>query len=95
MIADTGNIIEMIFNIGIGMVSGNWILLGILIFLCIAIVLVWGKAKASTVVMVGVSMAFIFALLAVSWAFMWIVWIAIIGALFVLFNGIRKWITGQ
>ena len=93
MIADTNSVIDFGYNTLVGTVGGDWILLGILIFAVIGIALVLGRAKASTVVMVGVSMAFIFGLL-IPGAFMFIFWIAIIGAMFVLINGLRKWITG-
>jgi len=94
MITDTNSIVGFAYDTMIGSVGGDWILLGILVFAVIGIALIMGRAKASTVLMVGVSMAFVFGLLIPS-AFMFIFWIAIIGAVFVLINGLRKWITGQ
>ena len=94
MITDTNSIIEFGVSTLLGATGGNMIFLGILFFLGLGVILIMGKAKASTVVMVGVSFSILFGIL-VPWAFMWIVWIAILASLFVLINGLRKWITGQ
>jgi len=94
MIADTNSVIDLAYNSLNGIVSGNWVFLGIIMFIIIGYALVLGKAKASTVVMVGVSMSFIFIMAAVP-EFQFLFWIAIVGAMFVLTNGLRKWITGQ
>jgi hypothetical protein len=94
MIEDTNTLSTFFFHTFEGMVSGDFILLGILIMLIIGIALILAKARASTVIMVETSIVFIFALLIPS-AFMFVYWIVILASIFVLINGLRKWITGQ
>jgi hypothetical protein len=93
MITDTNSVIGFASNLLGGITGGDIILMGFLFFLIVTVGLIMAKVKASTAVMVGVSIAFMFAFYA--GAFIVIFWIALIAALFVLINGLRKWITGQ
>ena len=93
MIDDTNSVVGLAGNWLGGITSGDMILLGILVFAGIMLVLVFAKVKASTALMVGVSVMFMFAMVAS--AFMIFFWIALIISIFVLINGIRKWVTGQ
>lgn len=92
MITDTNNVTDFITNALIGSTSGDVLLLGILVFGIIAIALVLGKSRASTSVMVGVMWVFLFGLLNPQFVFLF--WLAILGSIFVLINGLRKWIQG-
>ena len=95
VIADTNNVVGFAFNTLVDVSGGgNWIFVGILLFAVIGWWLMKSGARASTVVMVGVSLSMIM-IYAVVPEFQFIFWIAIIAALFVLINGLRKWITGQ
>jgi hypothetical protein len=95
VIADTNSVVGMAFNTLVDVSGGgNWIFIGILLFAVIGWWLMKSGARASTVVMVGVSLATIM-IYAVVPEFQFIFWIAIIAAMFVLINGLRKWITGQ
>jgi len=91
MITDANNIPEFILNTFVGITGGDFVLIGILIFIIIAFALITGKARASTVVMVGVAFTFIFGLIAQQFVFLF--WLALLGAFLVLVNGIRKWVT--
>lgn len=93
MIDDSNSVIGFAGNLLSGITSGDMILLGILFFAGIMLVLVLAKVKASTALMVGVSVMFMFAMVASE--FMIFFWLALIIALFVLINGLRKWVTGQ
>lgn len=93
MIEDSNSVIGFTTNLLTGVTSGDMILLGIIVFAAIMLMLVIAKVKASTALMVGVSVMFMFAIVAS--AFMIFFWIALVISLFVLVNGLRKWITGQ
>jgi len=93
MIGDSNSAIGFTTNLLGGITSGDMLLLGILLFGGVMIALMLARVKASTAVMVGVAMAFMLAF--VAGAFMVLFWIALIISIFVLMNGIRKWITGQ
>ena len=95
VIADTNNVVGMAFNTLVDVSGGgNWIFVGIILFAVVGWWLMKTGARASTVVMVGVSLSMIM-IYAVVPEFQFIFWIAIIAAMFVLINGLRKWITGQ
>ena len=92
---DTNSAVGFAFNTLVDISGGgNWIFLGIILFGIIGYFLLRTGARASTVVMVGVGLASIFIYAAVP-EFQFLFWIAILGAMFVLINGLRKWITGQ
>jgi len=93
MITDTNSLVGFVTESAIGMVGGNWVLLGIIFFLLIGFALIWGKARASVVLMSGLGCVFVFSLLSEQFAFLF--WIVIIIAIFVLLMGLRRWITGQ
>jgi predicted membrane protein len=94
MIADTNSVFDFGYNVLTGVVGGDWVFLGILLFIALGLGLIYSRARASSVVMVGVALAFLFGLM-VPGAFMFVFWISIVVSLFVLVNGLRKWITGQ
>jgi len=91
MITDANTVQEFMLNTFVGITGGNFLLLGILVFLIIGFALIYGKARASTVVMIGASFVFVFSLLDSQFAFLF--WLALIASIFVLINGLRKWIT--
>lgn len=93
MIADTNTLVGFVTNTFVGMTGGNWLLLGIIFFLLIGFALIWGRARASVVLMSGLGAVFVFSLLSEQFAFLF--WIVIIIAVFVLLMGLRRWITGQ
>ena len=93
MISDTNTLVGFVAESAIGMVGGNWVLLGIIFFLLIGFALIWGRARASVVLMSGLGCVFVFSLLSEQFAFLF--WIVIIIAIFVLLMGLRRWITGQ
>jgi len=93
MIADTNTLVGFAGNTMINMVGGDWILLGIIFFILIGFALIWGRARASVVLMSGLGCVFVFSLLSEQFAFLF--WIALIVSIFVLLMGLRRWITGQ
>ena len=93
MITDTNSSIGMATNILTGLTGGDIILMGIIFFVLIVAVLMMARVKASTSVMIGISIAFMFSIFASG--FMVLFWVGVIVALFVLVNGLRKSLTGQ
>lgn len=93
MITDSNTLVGFATNTVVGMVGGNWLLLGIIFFIIIAMALIWGRARASLVLMTGFGCVFVFSLLSESFTFLF--WLTIIASIFVLLNGLRKWFTGQ
>ena len=93
MIGDSNSVIGFTTNLLGGITSGDFLLLGILLIGGVMVLLMLVNAKASTAMMVGVALAFMIAF--VAGAFMVLFWIALIIALFILMNGLRKWVTGQ
>jgi len=95
MISDTNSVLGFIGNI-IGSYlpgEGGLLFIGILFFLAVMGVLLMGKVKSGTAVMVGASVAVMLSFVVTGFGFIW--WIAILASLFVLINGLRKRITGQ
>jgi len=93
MITDTNNIMDFFTQSMLGAVSGDWMLLAVLFIAALAMTLVFAKAKASTSVAVIAAVGIMFSFVVDGLMFIW--WLAIIGAIFVLINGLRKWITSQ
>ena len=95
MIGDSNSVVGFATNFIGGMVTGtdSFVFIGIILFLLVAVMMIFARVKVGTAVMVGASMAVM--LSAVASEFGFIFWIAILVAGFVLVNGIRKWITGQ
>ena len=93
MITDSNSLVGFATESLVGMTGGNWVLIGIILFLLIGFALIWGRARASVVLMSGLGAVFIFSLLSEQFAFLF--WIVIIIAVFVLLMGLRRWITGQ
>lgn len=91
MIADTNNIVNLFGDSITNMVSGDFVLFGILFFIIIALAMIYGKVRASVVVMVGFVGIFIFSLL--SGSFVPVLWIILIVVGFVLLMGLRRWLT--
>ena len=95
MITDTNSVVGFVGN-GISSYlpgEGGLLFVGIIFFICVMGALLMGRVKASTAVMVGASMAVMLSFMTTGFGFLF--WIAILGALFVLINGLRKRITGQ
>lgn len=93
MIADTNTLVGLTGGFFTDMVGGNFVLLGIIFFLLIGFALIWGRARASVVLMAGLGAVFVFGLLSEQFVFLF--WIVIIIAGFVLLNGLRRWLTSQ
>jgi hypothetical protein len=93
MLADTNSIVELGFTSLMGVSSGSFILLGILVLIVIGIALVMGKAKIGIAILSGTCIIFIFSLLEP--AFMFMFWIALIVSLLMLVNGLRRTWTSQ
>ncbi len=96
MIADSNSLLGFLTNGLIGMVGGNTLFLGIVVFLIVTILLILARAKASTSIMIGMSLAFVFsAVTDTAGSFMWLFWLAIIVALFLFVTGIFNKLKGQ
>lgn len=95
MIADTNSAVQFATNVvtgSNGLAGGDTVILGIIIFTLVLLALVWVKAKASVVICVGISIAFMLSF--VNPDFIFLFWIALIASAFVLVNGLRKMFTG-
>ena len=93
MLEDTNNLVGVFTNSLVGSVGGDWVILGLILFVIIGMALIMGRARASLVLMAGVCGIFIFSLISTQFAFMFYVAIIISG--FVLLMGIRRWWTSQ
>jgi hypothetical protein len=95
MISDTNSLVGFVANYfasSSGFVGGDVIVLGMLVFGCVLGGLIFSKARAGTVVVVTTALAFMISI--VESEFMFLFWVSIIVSLFVLINGLRKWMTG-
>lgn len=92
-ILDSNNVSDLLFNTFVGVTSGDWLFLAILLIGIVGMALIYARAKASTSIIVVVSLTFLMSFFVSELIFVW--WLAIIGSIFVLMNGLRKWITGQ
>lgn len=93
MLADTNNLIELIATSLIGSTSGDWMILAIIFMATLGMGLIYARAKASTAVAVIAAVALMFSFVVDGLMFIW--WLAIIASIFILINGLRKWITSQ
>jgi hypothetical protein len=93
MIADTNSIVAFGYNSITGIFGGDVLLLGILLLLCVSAIFVVARVKASSALMIGAFMVFIFSIVVGQLFFVF--WLIIIASLFILINGLRKQITGQ
>ena len=93
MIADASTVQDLLANIFICITGGDFLLLGILFIAIIGIVLIYARARASLVLVVGAVLIFIFGILVPSIAF--IFWIILIASAFILIMGLRRWLTSQ
>lgn len=92
-ITDTNNVPDLLFQSFVGITGGDFLLLAILLIAIVAFGLIYARAKASTSIIVIVGLTFVMSFFVSELIFVW--WLAIIGSIFVLINGLRKWITGQ
>ena len=93
MITDTNSVVVFAANVLGGMLgTDSLVMLGIVFFLCIAVAMIWAKVKAGTAVMIGAVMAVMLSFVAPEFGFLF--WLAILGALVVLINALRKIWTG-
>lgn len=93
VVADTNSLVTFTSNYLTTITGGDMIILGILLLIGVIVFLVLSGAKSSTSLAIGLAMVFLIALAVAS--FMAIFWLIIIIALFILFNGLRKKLTGQ
>lgn len=90
-IADTNSFTGFVFNTLVTSVGGDLLILGLVVFAGLAGLLLLSGARASTAIMIGVGFVFMFSLLVPAFAFLF--WLAVIVALFVLINALRKQVT--
>ena len=93
MLPDSNSLSTLGYQFFLGSVSGDWIILGLIVLFVLTIVLVLAKARASTAIISFVSVIFVFSLLEPAFFFMFWVALVMVGILFV--NGLRKKFTGQ
>ena len=93
LFTDTNSIIEVVTYNLVNSVSGDWTLLAIFFMATLGMALVFSKAKASTSIATMAGVTIMFSFIVPGLMFLW--WLAIIAAIFVLINGLRKWITSQ
>lgn len=93
MIVDTNNITGLIGNTLIGATGGDWLLLAILFILILGIALIYARARASLVLVVGLISVFIFGLLVPQLTFLF--WLILLISGFILIMGLRRWLTSQ
>ncbi len=88
MITDSNHVVPFAENIIFNVSGGDMLLLAMLIFLGLTIVLIMARAKASTSMIVGISVLFLFGFL--TNMVMPVIWIAMLVSIILLVNGIRK-----
>ena len=88
MITDTNSVGEFGFNALVGATGGDFLILGLVVILVIALACIVGRVKAGTALMIGLFTIFLFALFIPT--LMSIFWIILIISILVLINGIRK-----
>jgi hypothetical protein len=93
MITDGNNVMGLAYDLGLNVAGGNMIFLGILVFICIALLLVLSKAKAGTSILIIASTVFALSLLTSE--FLFVFWIILLVSVIILVNGLRKRFTGQ
>jgi hypothetical protein len=93
MIADTNSVIgfsSLILGNLLG--SNSLVLLGIVIFMAIAVALIWAKMKIGTSVMIGSIVAVMLSFFIPEFGFLF--WLGILVSLVMLVNGLRKFWGG-
>ena len=93
LLTDASTVTDLFYNSFVEWTGGDYVIIGIGVLFMLAMALIMAKARSSTAVVVGMAMAFILSIFNPAFAF--IFWLAVIGSVFVLVNGVRKWITGQ
>jgi hypothetical protein len=95
MIVDSNSVVSFFSNSVGSLVpgEGNMLFIGIILFLCVAVAMLWARVRAGTAVMIGATMAVMMSFVTREFSFLF--WLAILASLFVLINGLRKRITGQ
>jgi hypothetical protein len=94
MITDSNTTIGFMTNILAGMVggTGSFLLLGILLFLVLAVGMIYMRVRAGTAIMIGACLSVMLAVVVPEFGFLF--WLAILVAGFMLINAIRKMLVG-
>lgn len=93
MLADSNSIVEIFYQTFLGSTNGDWTILFIGALALLTIFLVLSKARASTVLLSGVCVVFLFSLMDASLFFLFLVAIVMCGVL--LANAVRRQFTSQ
>ena len=93
MMVDVSSITGLFDAIFTGITGGNLLIMAILFIAIIGLVLIYARARASLVLVVGAILVFIFGILVPSMAF--IFWIILLASGFMLIMGLRRWLTSQ
>ena len=93
LIEDSNNIAAFGWNTIVEFTGGDWIFIGLGIFILLALVLLLGKVRSGAAIVIGVSCSYLLTLFDPNFKF--IFWIALIAGVFILVQGLRKQSTGQ
>jgi hypothetical protein len=93
MLTDSNSIGEILYQTSLGLVNGDWVLLFVAVLVILAVLLVLAKARASTVLLSGICVVFLFSLMNGDLFFLLLIAVVMCGVL--LANAIRKQFTGQ
>jgi len=93
LVTDANTLAGLVYNYAIEVTGGDWLFVGIITLVLLALVLAMSGVRSGGVVAIGA--AFIFMLSLFNPAFIFLFWIAFIIAVFVLVNAIRKKMQGQ
>jgi len=88
LIEDANTVSQFGWNVVTEFTGGDWILIGILIFLLVAITLLFGKVRSGAAMAIGLSFTYLITLFAPEFSF--IFWIAVIASLFLLVMNFRR-----
>jgi hypothetical protein len=92
MISDTNSVIGFAYNTIVGVMGGDFLLLGLAFLLVVSLVFIVGRVRAGSALMVGLFITFVFALFVP--ALMALFWIILIVSVLVLVNGLRRTWSG-
>lgn len=93
LITDSNNVSGLIFNSVIEFTGGDWIFVGLLIIALFVVIVLFSKMRSGAVLASGVAIVFVLSILYPGFFFLF--WLAVIIAVFMLANAIRKRITGN
>jgi len=91
LLADANTPVSLASSFVDSFFGGDWILIGIGIFILLAIVLTLAKVRASGVVVVGIGFSYLLGLFYP--AFQFIFWLGIVVGVFMLIMGLRRTTT--